>query len=382
MGHLNAVLSHILFIVIFIIHQPPVATVDGGITFNSSSSSHISNNKYPNHLKNINNLTSTNINHHVNNNKRCLPDDYRYGQWIEGAQDNCGLLTDYNEPEPIGTNRKINPVILQYQGFSNWCWKPLHCHSEAFNREVFCRRLAGRNILMVGDSLQHLFYLALKMQLDPSGKVMAHDCNDDCLVTSKDKFICGGNSTLVYRSNVQLRLEPQQGLTWHHLAKQSDIVILNKAAHHVPFEVFEKDTKETAIYLARLMAIKPSMIVFYRTSSPGHAKATNESRPDTAVLRTEPLWLNLSGTTAAEEDMFVKGFLWDSFPVKNRIASDIFSTYLGLTRFIPLHVAEMTVLRPDGHLVLPAKSYDGLHYYLPSVVDNWVLPLYNLLPPL
>ena len=40
-----------------------------------------------------------------------------------------------------------------------------------------------------------------------------------------------------------------------------------------------------------------------------------------------------------------------------------------------LDVAPMTSLRPDGH----RAPGDCLHYFLPSVVDQWVYMFYNLL---
>lgn len=335
---------------------------------------HIENSTHSQHLR------SSNTSHDTKHTRQCKPDDYKYGQWIPGATEHCGLLTSYALNDAKET--RTQPYV--YKGYNNWCWKPLHCKSEKFSAEAFCARLGSRKILMVGDSLQHLYYEALTSQLNPGAKTLKQEYNLGLVRNGQGiGSICNGSSRLVFIRNDQLRLKPdvrEHMHDWTEFAPKYEIIILNKAAHYVPLDVSERDSKETAAFLSQLLHSHPQHVVYYRTASAGHPQATTRSVPDTQILDKEPLWLNC--TTEEQIVEFTKNYHWDVFPAFNRLSLDIYQQHLGDTgRFFPLHVAEMTVLRPDGHPVNEDETGDRLHYLLPSVVDNWVMPLFNTLPP-
>jgi hypothetical protein len=69
---------------------------------------------------------------------------------------------------------------------------------------------------------------------------------------------------------------------------------------------------------------------------------------------------------------------WCHFPHRNKEAIEIFESILGPFVTI-LYVSQMTFNRPDGHRQGVCSAVDNLHWFLPSVVDTWILPLFNLM---
>ena len=103
--------------------------------------------------------------------RSCSAADYKYGQWIPGA-DKCGLKSQYKRAlEEHCATPGTDPNTWHW---ANWCWKPMGCIREPFSVSSFCRKLNGRSILMVGDSIQHQFYDAIFMQLETEGQPDGH----------------------------------------------------------------------------------------------------------------------------------------------------------------------------------------------------------------
>eukprot|EP01031_Cornospumella_fuschlensis_P034244 gene34244-41451_t len=136
----------------------------------------------------------------------CLPEQFKFGQWVRGAKA-CGLLTEYVIPlEEIAMVLKP-PPNKPFNEFADWCWQPYNCKVKPFNVDEFCHRLAGRRMLVVGDSTQHEFYVAIHMQLQlryqPPTQWVVDDLANDNAPSGK---ICEGKGggRLEYIRNDQI----------------------------------------------------------------------------------------------------------------------------------------------------------------------------------
>jgi hypothetical protein len=322
------------------------------------------------------------------NDTECKPEQYQYGQWIRGAASNCGLKAIYNHSLEDPFSKPSNKSIPLPWPFADWCWKPTGCKSKPFSIEGFCKKLNGRRILMVGDSLQHHFFQSLFMQLDTPGQPIDQFDVISELNNSESSGIClqQGGGHLVYLRNDQLsvrkkspwnctRLKPfVHDRDFSAIADQFDIFVMNKGAHHVGIVQFQEDLIFTADWLKTYIQTQTRNIsIFYRNTPQGHAGASTEVKPLTEPLTKEPEWARYSTNPAKYNHH------WELFPIYDRLAMQILHDRLGINITF-LQISYMTFLRPDGHR---CKAYgapcDDLHYFLPSVVDSWVQVFYNLL---
>jgi hypothetical protein len=241
---------------------------------------------------------------------------------------------------------------------------------------------------MVGDSIQHQFYVATMMQLEEVDSGLTQKDSQMTMKNASSGAICAGlgGGRLVFIRNDQIAIRQEVYNTvdnmnpWAVYAKNFDVLILNKGAHYVPYKTSTADTIATAMFLKRLTKEYPNIKIFYRTSSPGHPESSlYGSKAITTPLLTEPSsWLNI--TSFSQYQRYVLKYHWDSFATMNDVTISILHTFTDKTKFSVLHVAEMTLLRPDGHrCAATGLCEDELHYYLPSVIDNWVVVLQNLL---
>ena len=330
--------------------------------------------------------------------QQCTAEDYRYGQWIPDATKQCGLMSKYFHALHDPLQR-----APRHSDAGNWCWRPYQCQVQAFNITRFCEKLAGRRMLLVGDSIQHQFYVALFKQLNLRGSPI-----EQWYVNPLDKEdasgkICVGlgGGRLEYIRNDQMSVgralttrwnaihleRPVTNRDWAAIAHNFDILVLNKGAHYLEESISTNMTVETAHFLQSFLQQHPGRRhVFYRTTAQGAPHCSARSQVNTTLLLTEPYWMNgLRDDSPDDIKKYVFDYNWDKFPHMNRATTSIMTSMLPKEQFTVLHVAEMTALRPDGHRCSSNSEKDDcdeLHFYLPSVVDNWVYVFYNLLKPL
>lgn len=319
------------------------------------------------------------------NNTVCKAEQYQYGQWIPGAN-NCGLKAIYDHPLKEESVQPDNQSLPLPWPFANWCWKPTGCISNSFSVEGFCKKLNGRRILMIGDSIQHQFYAALFMQLGTPGQPF---CQFD-VISGFDPKILGicqtqGGGHLAYIRNDQISTRTKSAWDKHgqivtdrnfiSVADHFDIFVMNKGAHHVDLEEFQGELLITADWLKNYIETQNRSIqLFYRTTPQGHYTASTEIQPVTEPLNKEPDWVK--GPDSDPKNIRNK---WELFPMYDRLAMQILYEKFG-TNITFLKISYMTHLRADGHRCKEyGKSCDQLHYFLPSVVDSWVQVFYNLL---
>lgn len=288
---------------------------------------------------------------------------------ISGA-DNCGIKAKYdNHLKEVCTSPSLPPPEPYL--YSDYCWKPIGCDSERFSVSDFCRRLNGRGILMVGDSIQHQFYDALFMQLGEEGQPLGQWTVVDHITTKEAGGICKdkGGGRLVYLRNDQMAVTDTTPLNrphknvfranWTSVAHLFEIIILNKGAHYIEKEdQFIRETVETARWLKENIDFNKTQI-FYRETPQGHPDATRNISADTTPVESPLIFPSF------------KTYNWGEFPKRNKLVIDLFQSILG-PYFSILYVENMTTRRPDGHRGDVCGGIDNLHYFLPSVIDSWV----------
>jgi len=329
----------------------------------------------------------------------CKPEDIKKGQWIQGAH-HCGTAAIYSHPLTEGAVSPVDPKLPKPWPFSDWCWKPYQCKMQKFSVEKFCQKLNGRSILVVGDSIQHQFYDSLYMQLETPGQPMEQWYTQNILGDPNSGSICAGkgggrlhyirsdhfaiNNVVPWNAVQQHGAHRVTNRDWKKVAHVFDLIVLGKGPHYVPLSQSQQDSQQTADWLKNFIETRKkennrNLYIFYRTAPTGNAHCSVDSKPNTTLLLDEPDWLPV--TTPQDIALYKGDFHWDTFPAVNKIALEALNATLPSGHFIPLHVAEMSVLRPDAHRCYQRNEVcDELHYFLPSVVDNWIHAFYHFLP--
>lgn len=328
-------------------------------------------------------------------NDSCTEEYFRYGQWHRGAHI-CGLVKQYEDANIVDGNNVVPDDGREYIA-GDYCWKPYGCQAEKFSRESFCKKLEGRKILIVGDSIQHQLYVSLHKLVNASFPAMdqwySYPLDDPNLGQICEDL---GGGRLYYLRNDQLSVEGNlspwnlvqsmprvTNRKWSSVAPHVDILILNKGAHYRSEDISTKMTRATAKFLQKYLKDNQRRHVFYRTTQQGAPHCSNTSVANTTLLLTEPTWLmGLNDSSPDDIDLYSTKYNWDKFPLINHKTVNILRSNLPADQFSVMHVAEMSALRPDGHRCpVAGQECDELHYYLPSVVDSWVYVFFNLLQP-
>ena len=310
--------------------------------------------------------------------RSCGASDYRFGQWSPGASD-CGIKAQYDHPLTERCTFRGSQVLDAPHHYADWCWKPFGCVTEPFSVKDFCRKLGGRGILLVGDSLQHQFFDALFMQLGTAGQPLDQWTLERDIMNTTSGGICvgQGGGRLIFLRNDQISVinnTPLYGRNprnvynadWTAIAPMFEIIVLNKGAHYISDNAaFESDTLATAQWLLKSVDFNKTQ-VFFRDTPQGHPHAVETTVAISEPLLSSPDWLKMDK------------YEWCHFPHRNKEAIEIFESILGPFVTI-LYVSQMTFNRPDGHRQGVCSAVDNLHYLLPSVVDTWILPLFNLM---
>lgn len=330
----------------------------------------------------------------------CTETDFKFGRWIPGAK-HCGLAASYKTPisdSSMAPGAEFN-LPTPYP-FSDWCWLPHFCIHEVFSVEAFCRKLRGRIVYFVGDSLQYEWYVATMKQLEADSNYQK--TSEVPNLQSDLGVVCANSSEypsarIVYSCHDHIAVDgdltpwdfipapdtPQRTCNrdWKVLAERFDILVLNKGAHFEPAEQSNPKTNATAHFLASYLAKDSNRRVYYRTTTLGHNYPSINAHPVVDLLLTEPQWRQGPLHVTLPSDKYH----WNTFPRMSQETVSILSSVL-LPRFQSqykvLHVAEMAALRPDGHRCYSShggERCDGLHHFLPSVVDTQLFVLFNFL---
>eukprot|EP00899_Mesostigma_viride_P003465 jgi/Mesvir1/13119/Mv06095-RA.1 len=255
------------------------------------------------------------------------------------------------------------------------------CKLLPFTRPRFCRALAGRSILFVGDSLTASQFRSLVSLTSPGGykpgktvricnnrSSIAHVVNDVLATVPPDQWIpdpsvedSDNGSSLLWRlpSGTSIRVGTQRSGPWVHLLGEYEILVMNTGVHLKvrDDDAFEEGLATTFRYLQEGYGGQ----VYYRLTSRGHPRCKDAAKSPIA---------SYSDYLVSHPDDN-PWYEWARVPSINAIERRLMAKF-----GIPiLDVVAMTEMRPDTHM-MGAKN-DCLHYDLPSVVDSWNWLLFN-----
>eukprot|EP00899_Mesostigma_viride_P024064 jgi/Mesvir1/4842/Mv25255-RA.1 len=317
----------------------------------------------------------------------CSSSAYTDGHWQQapcGISINLGFGADY-------TIKRTDECTVgnQGDGIQNRCKASTcdwilsgACSLLRFQRDDFCRALAGRSIYFVGDSITQLQFNSLSHMIGStglqriSGKVHWQEfslCNnrstvltvrnDVLAIIPADRWEIRPNRPFSIRwqlpSHAKVAVDTKTTFPWIDLLKNFEVLVLNTGMHLKDRNdsVFEEALTVTFAYLQEHYHGQ----IYYRLTTRGHPQCQNASEspvPDYAdYLARHP------------DDHPEYG--WARVPTINAIERKLAAKF-GIT---VLDVVAMTEMRPDSHVI--GSRHDCLHYKLPSVVDSWNWLLYN-----
>ena len=288
----------------------------------------------------------------------CVTSQLTFGHWEEDyvappARNSCGLLTEYLQP----LREQNSDYYMHGNEWSRYCWKPHGCHMHPFSVQLYCEVFANHNLFIIGDSTSYEFYQALFMQLElPGEPKKQHDLDEEIVV-------CDGKSKIKYVRNDVLSSIIEDD--WNSRLGGYDIILINKGSHIHEVEEYEKFvevTTESAIALGTYINGSTSRYLIFRTTSQPHPYC---SLTDTADTRDVLSYDDVRYVEYDETSPFNQ-HEWYKIPSRDRHSIEIYKKHV--PTMTVLDVAPMTSVRKDGH----RAPGDCLHYFMPSVVDNWV----------
>lgn len=335
-----------------------------------------------------------------------------HGSWVDAWEAEVDYAPLYNH----FCFWSVNNYLLKYtskqcldspgmQG-TRYIWKSslLGRTVAPWSLERMCKIMNGRNLLLIGDSLQEeIFYAAISaisrsilvpfdQQLnetyiqDKRSEVINRCdqlCSDYALTTCEGPVTveCGNypsfqisNLRVLYLSppgdtkNKKESVKLQDSDDWlDRIAKfNASLIFMNTGAHHVDTP---KILQNLNISLNAIYEKYPDVSIIYRNTPPGHPECdkTFHSPPIVELSRNPDAYFNISQDHP--------DYKWKDFiPQSDQIEAF-------LTRHFPqvlhLNYITATLQRADSHSI--SHAGDCLHYCAQSVIDDWFLFLYYAL---
>ena len=269
-------------------------------------------------------------------------------------------------------------------------WKPTVGDLHPFSAETMCSMMNGRNVLIVGDSLNEEFFFSLlstmwaqiirpkKDKREPSfWETFRSDLDNRCQNFCLDPYpacdgpgvvFCGDyrNFTIGFsRDDYLMHEHPDRTnktkiveSNWvQQIRKQNiSLLVINTGAHYMEIHKELLNLNNSLTYLYRKF---PGLSIMYRTSLAGHENCNDH-------FHSEPLQKPPIVYTQHPD------WHWGDIAIRNfDIVNMLSHKFPQVLRF---DVFNATSLRADSH---PGSGNDCLHYCVPGVVDDWVIFFYN-----
>ena len=267
-------------------------------------------------------------------------------------------------------------MVLQVLQLASYEWHPWECNLQAFSAQELDRKLAGKRVAFIGDSI-HLqqFYsfkhLMGEVTAGPQPAQWGH-----FFTHSGAQFTVQAAQLLVGQQCCnqfqEQSLEVLPDAEWMALAQQADILVLNTGHHwHRRDAAWHSWPAMVRNVMQRLQADFKGSHIIYRTSSWGHHRCPTITQP-------------LPTLDDALEYMENDPYHWFA-PIHSEHLWQAAANDLGMGHRFRYVNASMTLLRGDSHLDRQMDSDgsafdDCLHYCpLAGPPDYWNWVLFNTL---
>ncbi|KAI5681268.1 hypothetical protein M9H77_02495 [Catharanthus roseus] len=329
-------------------------------------------------------------------------------QWKAKKKKSCNNMYEGNwvyDPSYPLYNSSNCPFIrkefgcLKYgrpdQRYLNYRWQPKQCKLPGFDGKDFLRRVKGKNIMFVGDSLilnQWQSLICLLHAAVPQYSTIIQDINGSIsTVTFKDYGVSVSLQTSQYLVDIEQekigRVMKLNSLKSGEIWKEMDILIFNswlwwyRRGIKQPWDFIEIDEKIMKD-MDRMVAFRTGLTtwanwvdsdvdtnktkVFFQGISPSHYNGTewNKSGVSNCLKETTPLTESI-------------------YPGGSPLAEAVLKTVLvGVSK--PVHLLDITLLsqmRKDGHpsIYNGFGGMDCTHWCVAGVIDTWNQLLYAAL---
>jgi hypothetical protein len=233
---------------------------------------------------------------------------------------------------------------------------------DAVRSLPLCDAFAGKSVLVIGDSISHLFFGSLVLQTgcpgysSPSGQPVDHiypwmtagDGNSPLV------GVCGGTAKVRYIRNDNLAEMGgdvyQNRMFWEDV-RGFDVVVFNTGAHFIDAASHSARMKDFATKLKTYT--DPSQHLFWRPTIPGHPNCEAFKVPGAPG---EPVLSSGSG------------FHWREFHARDAVSLSIIKAVAPDVQMTTVQSYDSGVMRKDRHI----GAGDCLHYCMPGPVDWWV----------
>ena len=297
--------------------------------------------------------------------------------------DPCVQITHYKNGKCMDSNPSQGRRLM---------WKPLNGSIHAFSAETMCSMIDGKNVLVVGDSLNEEFFFSFLSAMwaqiirpkkdsrqasfwEKFRSDLDNRCQNFCLdpfpaCDGPETVYCGehSNFTLGFsRDDYLIHLVPSvenksrmMESNWVQQVRKQNIslLIINTGAHYMEIHEEKRNLMNSLSYLYKNF---PYLSIMYRTSIAGHENCEQH-------FHSEPLSELPHIYTQHPE------WHWGDIGVRNLDIIDMISQHF--PRVLRFDVFNATSLRADSH---PGSGNDCLHYCIPGVTDDWVTFFYNAL---
>ena len=271
----------------------------------------------------------------------CNRDQVKSGKWVRVERDQPPYFPgdEYQKTSVCyGTWGQNLSLITPWVTYD---WQPYDdCELLKWNKEIFCKLMAGKSIGIFGDSLSFEIHASLVQLMG----LPSHDL---------DQFKSRRRKTAFTQSTCNVTMhffrdDHLDNLQKHIEDFKPDVMVLNRGAHyaddHTLTRGIQTNIQQLQDYQANCTATNRICKVFVRTTAPGHPNCADYKEPVNSIEEMESLIQNMSNYV-----FHPKGdtFKWWNFKYQNDIVLDLYS-HSNVT-FTIIDGYLLLVLRPDKH---------------------------------
>ncbi|KAI8583605.1 hypothetical protein K450DRAFT_277180 [Umbelopsis ramanniana AG] len=247
-----------------------------------------------------------------------------------------------------------------------YIWTPLdrsQCPLIPVDKSNWCDVMARRHILLVGDILQFQMH-ELLLDSFRDGPAVCYgelNCKDHTLCSEPEvrmRYLRNDILSVVRKNpevpggHPEMRVVQWPWITSNVIGKYP-VLILNRGASYVDDDMFRTQLIDT---MRIIRGAQMDHLIIYRSTPIGHPDCDSATAP-----------LEVRPTESELQDL---PYHWGDYKRQNLIAKEIVQAAGGVF----IDVAQMTDLRPDGHI----GGQDCMRYCIPGPLDAWADILYNV----